>query len=58
MKQRILLQKLKAAGYKVERTDGRHIVLCKDDAREVQVPKHREVAEGTASSILKDAGLK
>lgn len=58
MKRRDLIKKLEAAGYKVDRDDGNHTVYEKDGGRPVQVPRHREINENTAKSILKAAGLK
>lgn len=57
MKQRDLLKKLQAAGYRVDRT-GDHIILEKEGHRPIQVPNHREINENTAKAILKAAGLK
>ena len=58
MKRRDLIKNLEAAGYKVDRDDGNHTVYEKEGSRPVQVPRHREINENTAKSILKVAGLK
>ncbi len=58
MKRRDLIQKLESAGYKINRDDGSHTVYKKNGCRSVQVPRHREINENTAKSILKTAGLK
>lgn len=58
MKRRDLIKKLEAAGYKMARDDGNHTIYEKDGDRPVQVPRHREVNENTAKSILKAAGLR
>ena len=58
MKRRDLIKKLEAAGYKVDRDDGNHTVYEKEGSRPVQVPRHLEINENTAKSILKVAGLK
>lgn len=58
MKRRDLMKKLKSAGYRIAREDGDHTVLEKPGSRPVQVPRHREINELTAMSILKAAGLK
>ncbi len=58
MKRRDLIKRLEAAGYKIDRDDGNHTIYEKDGARPVQVPRHREINENTAKSILKVAGLK
>ena len=58
MKRRDLVKKLEAAGYKVDRDDGNHTIYEKAGERPLQVPRHREINENTAKSILKAAGLK
>lgn len=58
MKRRDLIKKLESAGYQIDRDDGLHTVYEKDGRRSVQVPRHREINENTAKSILKAAGLK
>lgn len=57
MKRRDLIKMLEAAGYRADR-DGDHTIYEKKGCRPVQVPKHREINENTARSILKVAGLK
>lgn len=57
MKRRNLIRILKSAGYKIDRDDGRHTILEKEGNCPVQVPRHREINENTAKSILKTAGL-
>ena len=58
MKRRDLIKKLEAAGYREDRNDGGHSIYEKKGSRPVQIPNHRELAEGTARAILKAAGLK
>lgn len=58
MKRRDLVKKLESAGYTVDRDYGDHTVYEKEGGRPVQVPRHREINENTARSILKAAGLK
>lgn len=58
MKRRDLIKKLESAGYTKDRDDGNHTIYEKKGKRPVQVPRHREVNENTANSILKTAGLK
>ena len=58
MKRRELIKKLESAGYRLDRDDGGHTIYEKDGSRPVQVPRHREINENTAKSILKAAGLK
>ena len=58
MKRRDLVKKLEAAGYKVDRVDGDHTIYEIDGGRALQVPRHREINENTARSILRAAGLK
>ena len=56
MKRKDLLRKLKAAGYRLDRT-GDHSIYEKPGNRPVQVPNHREINEYTAKAILKAAGI-
>ena len=58
MKRRDLVKQLESAGYRADRDDGGHTVYEKDGGRPVQVPRHREINENTAKSILKVAGLR
>lgn len=58
MKRRDIIKKLEAAGYMVDRDDGNHTIYEKEGSRPVQIPRHREINENTARSILKAAGLK
>ncbi len=58
MKRRDLVKQLESAGYRADRDDGGHTVYEKDGGRPVQVPRHREINENTAKSILKAAGLR
>ena len=56
MKRKDLIRKLKAAGYRLDRT-GDHAIFEKKGSRPVQVPNHREINEYTARNILKTAGI-
>jgi len=56
MKRRDLIKRLKAAGYKLDRT-GDHMIFEKAGSHPVQVPNHREIHENTARAILRTAGL-
>ena len=56
MKRKDLVKKLKAAGYRLDRT-GDHAIYEKAGSRPVQVPNHREINEYTAKAILKAAGI-
>lgn len=58
MKQRDLIKRLEAAGYHKARGDGNHIVYKKPSSQFVAVPRHREVNEDTAKSILGVVGLR
>ncbi len=58
MKRRDLVKRLEVAGYIADRDDGDHTVYEKQGSRPVQVPRHREINENTAKSILRVAGLK
>ena len=56
MKRKDLIKKLKAVGYRLDRT-GNHAIFEKPGSRPVQVPNHREINEYTAKAILKAAGI-
>ena len=58
MKRRDIINKLLAAGYHKARDRGDHTIYEKDVGRPLQVPRHREINENTARSILRAAGLK
>ena len=58
MKRRDLVKLLLKAGYKLELVDGDHTIYKKTGSRSVQVPRHRELNELTAKSLLKVAGVK
>ena len=58
MKRRDIIKKLEAAGYRIARDDGNHTIYEKNGSRPVQIPRHREVNENTAKTILKIAGIK
>ena len=57
MKRRDLIKRLEAAGYRKERDEGGHTVYAKPNSRPIPVPRHTEINEYTAKSILKAAGL-
>jgi mRNA interferase HicA len=56
VKRKDLIKKLKAAGYRLDRT-GDHAIYEKPGNPPVQVPNHREINEYTAKAILKAAGI-
>jgi predicted RNA binding protein YcfA (HicA-like mRNA interferase family) len=56
VKHKDLIRKLKAAGYRLDRT-GDHSVYEKPGSRPVQVQNHREINDYTAKAILKAAGI-
>lgn len=58
MKHRDLVKRLEAAGYRIVRDDGNHTIYQKPNAQPIAVPRHREVNENTAKTILKGAGLR
>ena len=58
MKRRDLIKRLEAAGYRKERDTGGHTVYAKAGSRPIPVPRHNEVNEQTAKTILRAAGLK
>lgn len=57
---RVILTTLQRAGFTILTQKGSHIKLCKVTPRithTVIVPNHKEVAIGTFSSILRQAGM-
>ncbi len=58
MKRRELVKLLKSAGFKLIRDDGDHSVYRKEHYPIITVPRHRELNEFTALSILKAAGIR
>lgn len=58
MKCRDVEQLLVASGFKLIRDNGKHKVFFKAGIGIITVPRHNEINELTAKSILKAAGLK
>ena len=56
MKQRDLVKKLEAVGFKFTRQGGNHDIYKRGDDEE-KVPRHREVNERLAKAILRKWGL-
>lgn len=56
MKQRDLVKKLEAVGFKLTRHGGNHDIYKRGDDEE-KVPRHREVNERLAKAILRKWGL-
>lgn len=56
MKQRDLVKKLEAVGFKFTRHGGNHDIYKRGDDEE-KVPRHREVNERLAKAILRKWGL-
>ena len=56
MKQRDLIKKLEAAGFVFERHGGNHDVYKRGNEEE-QIPRHRELNEQLAKSIMRRWGL-
>ena len=56
MKRRDLIKKLEAGGFKLERKGSNHDIYVRGKEEET-VPRHREIAEGTARAIIKRRGL-
>lgn len=54
MKKKDLVQKLKERGFKLERLGGNHDIYS-NGIKAIPVPRHREINELTAKSILKQA---
>ncbi|MCR4762824.1 MAG: type II toxin-antitoxin system HicA family toxin [Lachnospiraceae bacterium] len=57
MKQRELIKKLKAAGFRFDRHGSGHDVYKRGEDEE-EVPRHREINESLAKAILRKWGLK
>lgn len=57
MKRRDLIKKLEAGGFTFERNGHKHDVYKNAAGEEEQVPRHREINEILARSILKRWGL-
>ena len=58
MKRRDLIKRLEGAGYQLTRDEGDHTIYRKPNAQAIAVPRHREINENTAKTILRTAGLK
>jgi mRNA interferase HicA len=58
MKRRLIIKALEKAGYTRDRGDGDHDVYEKKGRPPIQVPKHREINNNTARTILDVAGAK
>lgn len=56
---RELVKVLHKIGYDVDHITGSHIILrnTKYSHRRLSIPKHKEIARGTLSSIIKESGL-
>lgn len=50
---------LEQIGYRLDRQRGSHLILRQEDPphRRLTVPNHRELAKGTLSAIIREAGL-
>lgn len=57
MDRKSIVTKLKKAGYE-EIHGGRHDLFMKKGCPPISVPRHNEIAKGTAIKILKMAGIK
>lgn len=58
MKRRDLVRQLEAVGYQLVRDEGDHTIYRKPDAQPIAIPRHREINENTAKTILRAAGLR
>lgn len=58
LKRRDLIKELEDGGFRLLRDDGDHTIYTRPGYRRIEVPKHREINEYTARTILKQAGLK
>jgi len=57
MKRRDIIKKLEEVGYSVLRDKGDHMVLYKKGKPLASIPRHKEINENTAKTILKQAGI-
>lgn len=57
MKQRDLIKKLEAAGFELKEHGGNHDTYVRGKDKE-RIPRHREINENLAKSIIKRWGLK
>jgi len=57
MKRRELERRLRELGWRLSRHGGRHDVWVRGE-REIAVPRHAEINEYTATSIVREAGGK
>ncbi len=58
MKRRDLIKRLEDFGYKKARDEGDHTIYRKPNAQPIAIPRHREINENTAKTILRTAGLR
>jgi predicted RNA binding protein YcfA (HicA-like mRNA interferase family) len=56
MKKSYIVKLLKKAGYE-EIHGSKHDMFRKDECPPIAVPRHKEISEGTAKKILKQAGI-
>ena len=57
---RTCVQALNGIGFMIDRQNGSHIILRRDEpvpARTVVVPDHRELDRGTLGGIIRQAGV-
>jgi len=54
-----VVKALTKIGYKIDHQTGSHIILRqeKEPHRRLTIPKHKEIAKGTLSGIIRQAGL-
>lgn len=57
MKRRDLIDALTANGFELYRHGSNHDIYRKDQ-KQIAIPRHKEINEETAKSILKEAGLR
>ena len=56
MKRKDLIKKLESVGFRFEREGSKHTIY-KRGSEEEQIPRKREINEGTAKAILRRWGL-
>ncbi len=44
-------------GYRLDHTEGSHMILLHPDKGRLSVPKHKELGRGLLRTLIRDAGL-
>ncbi len=57
MRQRVLIKKLENAGFTLEGHGAKHDIYSRGQGEQEKIPRHREIDEDLAKSIIKKWGL-